>query len=444
MPIAIVGAGFSGTLLAIHILRHGGRVVLVERDHTSIARGLAYGTRRPEHLLNVRASNMSAFPDDPGHFLRWMGFAEREQVNRFVPRLAYGRYLRELLMNALGKSPDRIRIVESEAVDAVVGPGSTRLDFADGRSLDVRAVVLAIGNCPPRLPPAFAGLPGSIVISDPWQGAIDAVARAGGDVLLLGTALTAVDVILGLVGAGHQGRITALSRRGLVPLAHDAEAATIAFVSRPEGRGSWLLRHVRKRSERVGWRAAVDELRTHTQSLWRLHDEQAQRRFLRHLRPFWDAHRHRIAPAVAEKLEALQDSGRLRFAGGRILSAERSGPGLLLNWSPRGTGQTTTDHFDFAINCTGPEGDIHRIANPLLTSLIAQGRVRPDRHGLGIDVDRLGRAVDSAGGKQESLFVVGPLTKGEAWEAVAVPDIRRQVWELARFLTNSHVISTDI
>ena len=117
LPVAIVGAGFSGTLLAVNLLRMGARVVLIERDNAHLARGLAYGTRRPEHLLNVRASNMSAFPDDPGHFLRWMGFASSAQHNRFVPRLAYGRYVRELLFAALAATPGRIAVKQQEAVD---------------------------------------------------------------------------------------------------------------------------------------------------------------------------------------------------------------------------------------------------------------------------------------------------------------------------------------
>ena len=105
MPMAIVGAGFSRTLLAINLLRWGARVVLIERDHDKLARGLAYDTRQPEHLLNLRAANMSAFPDDPEHFLRWLGLADTEQANRFAPQLTYGRDLRQQLLTALATAP---------------------------------------------------------------------------------------------------------------------------------------------------------------------------------------------------------------------------------------------------------------------------------------------------------------------------------------------------
>jgi hypothetical protein len=87
LPVAVVGAGFSGTLLTINLLRQRSRVILVERDAHKLAKGVAFGTLRPEHLLNVRAANMSAFPDDKDHFLRWLGFSGEDQANRFVPRL---------------------------------------------------------------------------------------------------------------------------------------------------------------------------------------------------------------------------------------------------------------------------------------------------------------------------------------------------------------------
>lgn len=433
-PIVIVGAGFSGTLLAIYLLRFDRRVVLIERDVASLAKGLAYGTRRPEHVLNVRAANMSAFPDDPDHFLRWVGFDTTDQANRFVPRLAYGQYLRELLVEALSAAPDRIRIIPTEAVSTDARDDHTRVVLADGQEIVAGTVVLALGNFAPSVPEALVGLPPSVLVADPWQGVIDAVARTSGDVLLLGTGLTTIDVALALDAAGHRGTITALSRRGLRPTVHDEETANVAVVAQPFARGSRLLREVRRRAREVGWRAAIDELRRHTQSLWRLHGPEAQRRFLRHARPFWEAHRHRLAPAVGGKVDDLVAQGRLSFAAGRIVRAERSGAGAFIHWQPRGTDQHAITHFDTIINCTGPEGNIARIANPLIHDLRAKGRIRCDIHQLGIDTDHLCRVFDQGGRPQDDLLAVGPLTKGEAWEVTAVPDIRQQVWQLARRL----------
>ena len=140
LPVAVVGAGFSGTLLAINLLRHGARVVLIERDRDRLAKGLAFGTRRPEHLLNVRAANMSAFPDDRNHFLRWMGFSSEDQANRFVPRLAYGQYLREQLIDALAAAAGRAEVRDGEAVEAKFDAAGIRLELAGGGSVACRAL----------------------------------------------------------------------------------------------------------------------------------------------------------------------------------------------------------------------------------------------------------------------------------------------------------------
>ena len=444
LPIAIVGGGFSGTLLAINLIRLGGRVVLVERSRESLARGLAYGTRNPEHLLNVRASNMSAYPDDLTHFQRWMGFSTAEQANRFVPRLTYGQYLREELLRALAAAPDRLALKEQEAVAVEAHPHHEVLVLASGERIEARAVVLASGHFAPVGRPEFAGLPANVVVTNPWDPSAVAGLPRGANVLLIGTGLTAVDVALSLDKTGFDGKITALSRRGLVSRAHALEGPVVGAVPRPEARGSWLLRRLRQRAAEVGWRHAVDELRPHTQSLWRLHDPVAQARFLRHLRAWWDVHRHRLAPVVAERLEQLRRDGRLEFVAGKLVGAVPSAVGAWVEWRPRGQVATLSAEFARVILCTGPEGDLARSPDPLLGGLLRDGRIRPDVHRLGLEVDHLGRTIDAKGQRQDRLLAVGPITKGGAWEIIAVPDIRRQVWEVARWLTNHHWVAEGL
>ena len=109
--IAIVGAGFSGTMAATHLLREARsplRVVLIERAETAGA-GIAYREQSDRHLLNVRAEGMSAFPDQPGHFLRWLADYRGDEalVNpaAFLPRRLYGHYLRDVLATAADQAP---------------------------------------------------------------------------------------------------------------------------------------------------------------------------------------------------------------------------------------------------------------------------------------------------------------------------------------------------
>ena len=448
LPVAIVGAGFSGTLLAVNLLRLGARVVLIEREAGLLAKGLAYSTRHPGHLLNVRASNMSAYADDPNHFLGWMGFDTADQANRFVPRLTYGHYVHEQLLAELTASPDRIQILAGEATGVAEEGDAVVVALANGAAVRARAAVLALGNFPPPPFTPFDGLPDGLYYADPWHPGATRHLDALDHILLLGTGLTAVDIALSLESAGYRGRITALSRRGLAPRSHADSGPVVGAVPCPEARGSRLVRHVRERVAYVGWRAAIDELRPHTQSLWRRHDEAAQRRFLRHLRPWWDVHRHRLAPQVAESIAAMERVGRLEFVAGKVgaargLAGQAEVGRVEVTWRRRGAATQEALTVGRIINCTGPAGDVTRATQPLLRDLLAAGRVRPDVHRLGLDVDHNGRVKDEAGRPQDRLFAVGPVTKGEAWEIIAVPDVRRQVWNLARLLTSSHWVGGE-
>jgi len=437
LPVLVVGGGFSGTLLAINLTRLGVPVVLFERDEAALAKGLAFGTRRPEHLLNVRASNMSAFPDDPAHFLRWMGFASEDQANRFVPRLAYGQYLRELLIDSLGSAHNRLTINAHAVVDLVETAQGVEAVLANGARVTGRAGVLAVGHCAPRLPPVCADLSAPLASADPWHPDTLQALDPDAPLLVVGTGLTAIDLIASLDKSGHRGRILALSRRGLVSRSHLEAGPAVTPVPAPTKRGTALIRAVRARADRVGWRVAIDELRPHTQALWRAHSITAQAGFLRHLRPWWDVHRHRLAPQIAARITAMQKEGRVTFAAGRLLEVQAREGLATVCWRPRGS--DTIVRFDAArvLNCIGPEGDIRKSRNPLLQTLLARGTIRPDPHQLGLDVDPQWRVCDQHGVAVSNIHAVGPLTKGIAWEIIAVPDIRHQVWTLARQLSGA-------
>ncbi|HEX8449309.1 MAG TPA: FAD-dependent oxidoreductase, partial [Allosphingosinicella sp.] len=172
------------------------------------------------------------------------------------------------------------------------------------------------------------------------------------------------------------------------------------------------------------WRACVDGLRPHSVGLWQGLSESEQRRFLRHLRPWWDVHRHRIAPRVAARIEAMRASGKLEIAAARIARVDEKAVTL----ARRGGGELRR-RFEAVINCTGPEGSIGRIEDPLIRNLLASGRARPDRLGLGFEVDSDSRLAGN--GPSPALYALGPLTKGVFWEMVAVPDIRGQALRVA-------------
>jgi len=438
--VAIIGAGFSGALLAINLLRYDGvRAILIER-RSEAGRGTAYSTAHPEHLLNVRAANMSAFPDQPDHFVHWLQARTGLDGSNFAPRRLYGDYLEEMLRDAERAAPHRLRIIRGDAVDVETRGPVARVKLADGGSVDAEHVVLAIGNLPPGRPGELTGLDldAPCYVEDPWQGDLGAGLTASDTVLVLGTGLTMVDVVLSLVARGFEGPIVALSRRGLIPHAHADGLPTAERRERPPVRPSSLVRALRKRSREVPWRAAIDELRPYTADLWRAMSVHERGRFLRHLRPWWDVHRHRIAPGVAAKLDSLRQSGRLTIIAGKIETATRDGSGLSFRVRVRGGEAIVEQRAARLINATGPQGALARAHEPILRSLRDRGVLREDPLGIGIDVDQDTRAIDSDGRTSPALHVIGPMTRGAFWEIVAVPDIRRQCWSLARRLSREH------
>ena len=388
-------------------------------------KGVAYSTTEPAHLLNVRAEGMSAWADDKQHFAR--RFAEEGGDARgFAQRRLFGRYLGEMLEEAVASG--RTTVVERVAVGASRDNGQWAVTLDEGEPIAASAVVLCTGNEEPDALGAFGRASGRF-ITNPWGGAAQAAVRAlacdGGDALLIGTGLTMVDLVLSLDAGGFSGRIVALSRRGLIPRSHsDFSPAPVDAADVPHGDVGALLRWLRRRSADVGWRAAIDSLRPHSHGLWQSLDGAQQRRFLRHARPWWDVHRHRIAPEVGETIARLVAEDRLHIIAGRIISVEEGADGLNVELRRRGRAESERMQFDHAFNCTGPLQSIHRTRDPLLRSLLDSGEAKPDDLGMGLTVDEACRAGDH-------LWALGPLTKGRYWEIIAVPDIREQAAAVA-------------
>jgi uncharacterized NAD(P)/FAD-binding protein YdhS len=429
--IAIVGAGFSGAALAVQLLLRGAsQVTLVERSGV-FGPGLAYGTRCERHLLNVRSGRMSLFPDAPDHFIRWLAGAGLDAApDGFARRADYGRYIQACLADAQARAPDRLAMIGGEATDLRTEGDTAVLLLADGRSITAEHVILAGGN-PPPAPLAVGGAEApDRMIRDPWAAGALEVIGPDHDVFLVGTGLTAVDVLLALEAGGWKGRATAVSRRGLLPRTH-ATRADDAGEGPPDGPLSLRLRELRRRGETRPWTAVMDGLRPYGQALWRDASPAERRRFLRHLRPWWDVHRHRMAPEIGSAVARLTQDGRLYAAGGRLQGADRDPHGLTVVWTPRGGGEPRRTRVGWLINCTGPQGDPSRAEEPLLNALLARGAARTDPLRLGLDVDDRGRLRDAEGRSQPRLWAMGPLTRGALWEIVAVPEIRQQAADLA-------------
>jgi len=426
--IVIVGGGFSGAMLAARLAEAGQASVLIERTG-SFGPGLAYSTPFEGHLLNVRANRMSAVEGRPDDFVDWLRDSAgwRADPEGFAPRRYYGEYLQHRLNAARLAHPDLIQLVTGEV--AAVEADGVRL--ADGTRLAAGAVVLATGNPAPRT----ASGRSRRMIHDPWgPGALD---KIGPDdaVIIIGSGLTMIDMALWLDANGRTGRIKVLSRRGLRPRAHgdhhDAPTPpTQALLAGPTSR---RLGEARRLAAAGPWRGVMEGLRPVTARLWSEADPATRGRWLRHLRPWWDVHRHRAPPEAAAVVERLEATGRLSVAAGRVENIRADADGVTVDWRPRDGSRQPPVTGDWLIDCTGPGHDPAR--NRLTAPLIASGRARLEPLGLGLDVAADGRAIGADGTADDRLFVLGPPALGAFWETTAVPDIRKRIEGLTDALT---------
>src|SRR5215470_4295215 len=405
--IAIIGAGFSGSLLAVHLLRRSGpedRVYLIERS-AGFGRGLAYATGNPHHLLNVRAGNMSALSDQPDHFLEWLRSLpenERSAVSisedrlTFVSRQLYGSYIQHILGREIwsAESAHRLYLVADEAVALHPAGEGYSLEVAGGRRYEVDAVALAMGNFPPE-----GDARG--YIANPWSPAATAELDSDAPVLLVGTGLTMVDTVVSLLEQKHRGPILAISRRGLLPRRHAAVSPHPRFLpahSAPRTLVALLMAvraEIRKAAEAGrDWRAVIDSLRPDTRDLWRNLPLAEKQRFLRHLRPWWDVHRHRMAPAVAGRIERALERGQLQIRRARLGRLTPKWGGVEVELLPVAGAPAEQIEVERVINCMGPLSDLSRVAAPLIRELLASGAARPDPLNLGLDVSSEGAVVD--------------------------------------------------
>ena len=453
--IAIIGGGFTGTMTLANLLRLGQdapvplHLVLIDRQ-PAMGEGVAYRTNDSRHLLNVPAGKMSAWPDRPDDFL---AFARARDPSvgpgDFVQRRLYGQYVRQTLLDQAETSNDRVSVelIRDEATS--LSPASSSgwtVTTAGGRKLRADSAIITLGHRPPDddLARRLEG-PRHRFVADPWATLV--LSQIGPDepVLLLGSGLTAVDTILTLDRGDRTAPLTVVSRRGLLPLPHVREAQATYDVSRLVAK--WLdpasplgvrrLVHTLREavasavSEGVDWRQVVDGLRPSIAQVWGRLDSAERARFLTHVRPFWEVHRHRMAPAVADRIQRLRDTRVLEVTAGTLLSAHADAEGIDATLSCRGTSAARRLRVAWVVNCTGPGVHDSRSTHPMLRPLLEAGTLRADALGLGLWTDADGRALTSRGDVHPHLLVAGTLRKATLWESTAVPELRHQAATVA-------------
>ncbi|MDP7734309.1 FAD/NAD(P)-binding protein [Mycobacterium paragordonae] len=408
--------------------------------------GAAYGTNDPAHLLNVPAHRMSAWPDDPDHFCRWLDERAVTPAESFAPRLAYSRYLREQLAGA------DVRIEIAEVVGLVPGT-STQVKLNDGRSLSADAVVLAPGRPEGSLPeplerafaPVLATGTDDKVVVDPWApGALAALgARRPKNVLVIGSGLTRVDVALHLIARG--ATVTMLSRHGALPHTFrdtgapaelpqlDALGAANTLEQVHAALGTDLAR---ARDAGLNWRQVIDAVRPRTARLWRSLGWEDQRRFLREDLRQWEVLRHRMPPTIAAAINDAIGRGQLIIEAGEVADVSLRGSGVeLVVATSEGS---VRRRGDAVVAATGTAWDRRSLQrSPLWANLLASGVASMHPCGIGVRLDTDGRLIDEAGATVQGIVCIGSIRQGEEWETTAIPEIRAQAAATAQLLADN-------
>jgi len=441
--VVIVGGGASGALTALHLLRADPSVsVTVVESSGRLGAGLAYGTTDDGHLLNVRAGNMSAFPDDPGDLLTWAQETGRPlSATDFMPRRAYADYLRARLATVAGT---RLGVRATTVTDVEPVAGGFCVVGADGSRTLAGTVVLAHGNDAPR-PLTVAGAPLPAApwhVEDPWAPGWGDRLGPEATVVLVGSGLTAIDTAISVLDRMPGRRVVMVSRHGLLPQPH-IECQCVAWVS-PLPAGPLTADQVaglfREQVEAaaahgVSWQHVVDGLRGPTQSIWARLPAAERERFLAAYARAWEVRRHRMAPAIAARVADLQAQGRLRVLAGALTAVEDVSSYALL------TAGEARLRADAVVNCTGPRTDVTGSDNPLLAALLRRRLAAPDHLRLGLACTPSGELLDPEGQVVPGLLTIGPPRKGTLYETTAIPEIRVQAAELAARLLRPRVLA---
>jgi uncharacterized NAD(P)/FAD-binding protein YdhS len=433
--IAVLGGGFCGAAMVWHLLRAGGPELRVHWVHGAGVPGLgvAFGTTDGAHTLNVPANKMSIDPDDPDDFVRY-AVAHGASTDPYAmhPRRLYGAYIQHKLRGAIEASSARVRAYPARAVGLRRDGEGWKVDLERGGALDADRVVLATGHGPVRVPAGFGEVEAHpSLIADVWRpGAIEQAARAP-RLLVVGTGLTAIDVLLSLSERRRAAPVTVTSRHGAWPRPHLPEghwtgpSIELDHASVPadaDGLARWFEEQVaRAAAHEVPWQAVVGAARRHIPGWWARLDDTERARFLSVHRSRWEVIRHRVPASVHARRRAWREAGWLRERVGGVSRAVDAGEALQVTFS-----DGAVEAFDAVVLATGNSSDPRTFDDPLWLGLLAEGLAVADPHGLGVVTDERGVTLDRSG-QPTGLVALGGLQRPRWFESTAVPDLVPQV-----------------
>lgn len=444
--IGIVGGGFSGCLVAYHLLCNSPNLKLIIFNKTAqIGPGIAYQPVDDVLLLNVRAGKMSALPDQPNHFLDWLiQQSQFKKIKReiladsFVSRTYYGQYLSHIWSSLLQQYPKSIQVV-AEEVSAIAHAKEVFTITAKDKTFKTNYCVLATGNEQPknltlRNEEAYTN---KHYFQNPWMINPSLISNDK-PILIIGTGLTMVDTVQLLRKNNKKGAIHCISPHGFNILPHSNEIGNykgiLTNVNLSERLAGLLTqfnqarKELKKNGETV--ESLVNFLRPKTGSLWQSFTTDEKSFFLRHLRHKWGVARHRVPLSSYQEISKELDENRLIIKAGKIKEIKASKDGFTLTYFDAHLNNEVTLSISSIINCTGPASDVTKMTDGLLANLFHNEFIEPDPLFLGIRASVNNFTVIN-NRNIKRFYALGTLLKGELWESTAVNELREQAKQLA-------------
>lgn len=450
LTVAIIGGGFCGTMVAVHLLSQATQLeIILINAGSPLCKGLAYSSYSHKHLLNVRAKNMSAFPDRPTHFIDWLKRHENYHVidrslvpDMFLPRNIYGHYMKDIFEDAIRKKPETVSInfVHDEAIDLELNEGRANIFFSVSPPITADKVILATGN----------HLPGNVKIetpsfysskhyfANPWLHEAVNHPELEKDILIIGNGLTMADVVMGLKEKKYKGKIFALSTNGFDIVPHRLPEPYTKFIEelKPPYSLEKLLKLFDKHIHELGAKGEeiIDSLRPLLQQIWMGWTYEEKKWFVSHIRHLWEVARHRLPMQVHEQIQQLIIDDKLEIIAARIIDMQEEEDHINVRYRRKRDQKEYTLKVARVINCTGPVTDISKMQRPLFENLLLRELIQPDPLKLGINATAEGSILNADGTTSDFLYTLGGNLKGVLWESTAVPELRIQAQKLAKKL----------
>ena len=159
------------------------------------------------------------------------------------------------------------------------------------------------------------------------------------------------------------------------------------------------------------WRHDFNQIRAHTPDLWQRLPIKERARFLRQLLPYWDVHRHRLAPSVGKRIEEMTRQGSIICIAGRIVSVQMLGKVIHIQYRDRGSQEMKSIEVGSIIQCNGSNYDLSTAPDPLVQNLMQRKYLGHDPLNIGLKTDGQYQLHSPSHPVKQHLYYIGPRLK---------------------------------